>query len=72
MADNDPIIGSVLFAIDMLLREVAWKATAEDDSEKAQEYAEFADSLMEDMSITWEDFISEVLSMLVYGWSFFE
>ena len=31
--------------------------------------AQFVESCMEDMSHTWDEMISEILSMLVYGWS---
>jgi hypothetical protein len=33
---------------------------------------EFLESCMEDMSHSWDDFIGEVLSMIVYGWSWHE
>lgn len=76
MSDNDPVIGSVLHAIDMLLRGVEWSvspATGDDiDTDVAEEHAEFVRECMEDMEHTWDEFISEVLTMLPFGWSFFE
>lgn len=71
MSDNDPVVGAVLFVIDMLCRQVDWRAEASDD-ETAEEDVEFLDQCKDDMSHTWSDFVSEILSMLVYGWSFFE
>lgn len=70
MRDNDPVVGSILFAIDMLIRQVPWRAEpAEDGSE---DDALFLESCMEDMSQSWGDVISEILSMLTFGFSFHE
>jgi hypothetical protein len=73
MAWNDPTVGAILFALDMLIRQAKWSVEANPMSEGSQdEEIKFIKECMEDMSHTWEDFISEVLSMLVYGWSAFE
>lgn len=75
MADNDAVIGAILYAIDMLLRSADWMVEAPEDvtPEEADQYVQFLEEvLFEDMSHTWEDTISEILSMLVYGWSYFE
>ena len=72
MADNDPIIGALLFAVDRLLREVTWRVEAPSDDAGGREAAEFLESCMNDMSHTWDDFISEVLTMLPYGWAYHE
>lgn len=72
MADNDATVGAVLAAIALLIRSCKWRAEPKDESEQAQAEALFAESIFADMSHTWEDFISEVLSMLVYGWSYME
>jgi hypothetical protein len=71
MSDNEPVVGALLFAIDRLLRNLDWRVEA-GDSPDAQEAADFLESCMDDMSHTWDDFISEVLSMLPYGWSWHE
>lgn len=68
MRDNDPIVGAILFAIEMLMRRAEWYV--EGDAEDAR--TEFLDSCMRDMSHTWDDFVAEALSMLPFGWSFFE
>lgn len=72
MRDNDDTIGAVLFAIEMLLRNVQWRVEAFSDDPLHQDQAEFVESLMNDMDITWEDFIAEALSMLVFGYAPFE
>jgi Protein of unknown function (DUF935) len=72
MSENDPIIGSFLFAIDQFLRKAQWRVEPANDDDAAEEMADFVRDCMEDMSMTWTDFISEVLSMLIYGYSYFE
>lgn len=69
MSENDAVVGAILFAVEMLLRNVDWRVEPWDDSPDRKDDAEFVESLMEDMSHTWEDFISEALSMLAFGWS---
>ncbi|MFE9742944.1 hypothetical protein [Streptomyces sp. NPDC006477] len=72
MASNDPIIASMLFAIDMFLRKVNWSVQKASEDQKGEEDAKFLEECMGDMSGTWPDFISEVTSMLEQGWSYFE
>ena len=69
----DATVSAIVFAIEMMLRRSKWGcAPCDSSNSKAVQYAEFFESLRDDMSITWENFISNVLSMLTYGWSFFE
>lgn len=70
MRENDPVVGGVMFAIDMLCRGVEWDV--EDHPDGSEEDAQFLKECMEDMAHSWSDFISEVMSMLTYGWSWFE
>jgi phage gp29-like protein len=72
MSENDPIVGALLFAMDKLLRGIDWNVEPFDNSPEAKEYQKFVEECMDDMSHTWDDFISEVLSCLVYGWSWHE
>jgi hypothetical protein len=72
MADNDPTIGAVLYMIKQLVRKAKWKVVAASDSAQDKEAAEFLESCMDDMSTSWNDTISEILSYFVYGWSFHE
>lgn len=67
MADNSAVVGAVLFVINQTMRKIEWRVIPAYDSPQAIEAAEFADSLRFDMSHTWEDFISEALSMLPFG-----
>lgn len=67
MRDNDPIIGAIILAMDLMLRGVDWRVEGEND-----EAIEFVESVMGDMENTWEDFISDVVSFLPFGFSVFE
>jgi hypothetical protein len=72
MRDNDPVIGAILYAIDRLVRQVGWRVQAVSKKKDDELAANFVDSCMHDMSHSWEDLISETLSMLVFGWSYHE
>jgi hypothetical protein len=72
MSENDDIIGAVLFAIEMLMRQVDWNVQEAGNSEADKRAAEFVYSCLNDMDDTWTDFISEVLSFLTFGWSYHE
>ena len=69
MSNNDSVVGGVLFAIDMLVRQVKWNV---EQGEGTEADAKFIEECMDDMSQSWGDLISEILSMLVYGFSFHE
>lgn len=71
MSQNDPVVGAALHAIDMLVRGVEWRTEpAEDGTE--DERTEFVEQCRTDLSHSWEAFVSEVLTMLPFGWSAFE
>lgn len=72
MADNDPVIGSILYAIEKVILRLDWRVDAYDDSEQAKELAEFIDTCLEDMSDSFDQTLASVLSMLIYGFSFHE
>lgn len=72
MALNDDIVGAALYAIEGFLRRVDWVVVPADESAGAKEQADFLRSCMHDMDAPWSDFISDVLSMLVYGYSLHE
>ena len=71
MSENDAVIGAILNAIEMTIRSANWniKASEDDPEEKGKEFLE---SVLDDMSFTWEDTISEILTMLPYGWQYSE
>lgn len=72
MADNDATIGAILYAIEMLERNVEFHVEPGGDSAKDKEAAEFVESCLDDMERTWADTLSEILSFQTYGWSWHE
>ena len=69
MADNDDVVGAILFAVDMLIRGCSWDTQPGGNTPADEEAADFVWQCMNDMTETWIDTISEILSMLTYGWS---
>jgi hypothetical protein len=72
MADNDPVIGSILYLAEMLIRGASWDVKAASQKPEDVAAAEFLKSCMDDMEMSWANVISEILSMLAYGFSFHE
>lgn len=72
MADNDPVIGSILYLAEMLIRGASWDVKAASQKPEDVAAAEFLKSCMDDMEMSWANVISEILSMLTYGFSFHE
>ncbi|MFA5037657.1 MAG: hypothetical protein WC479_10840 [Candidatus Izemoplasmatales bacterium] len=72
MRDNDAIIGAFLYAIEMLIRQVKWRVEPAGETPADIEAKEFLESCMDDMSMSWNDTISEILSMLPFGFCYME
>jgi len=72
MSDNDPTVGAMLYAIQMWIRQVTWSVEAASTSPEHEKDAEFLSSALDDMSMTWGDTITEIISMLPFGWSYHE
>lgn len=68
MRENDPIIGAILTAIDMMLRAVRWRVEGPD--EQGNDFIESCINGMSDR--TFEEFIADALSFMPYGFSLFE
>ena len=67
MRDNDPVIGAMLYAIDKVVTRLEWRVEGEDERT-----ATFVQECLDDMSDSWDATLQNILSMLVYGWSFHE
>ena len=72
MADNDPVVGAILYLAEMLIRGAEWHVQPASASKEDQDAANFLESCMNDMEVSWANTITEILSMLTYGWSFHE
>lgn len=69
---DDPVVGATLFAIKVLLRPVTWSVKPGGESAEATAAAEFVEQCFADMSESWPDLLSEILTMLPWGWAYFE
>lgn len=72
MRDNDSTVGGALLAFDQLIRKVQWRVDPSGDTPEDARAADFLQSCISDMSATWTDTISEVLSMIPFGWAWHE
>lgn len=78
MADNDPVIGAMLYAIERLIIQIDWRVEPhrDPDADKPtpadEEVAAFIESCLYDMSESWEATLSSILSFLVYGYAYCE
>lgn len=72
MSTNDAVIGGVLFAFEYLARQVTWRVAPASEDEKDKGRADFIWGALNDMSFSWTDTLSEIFSMLSFGWSWFE
>lgn len=72
MRDGNAIVGSIMYAVEQTLRDVKIEVKPADDSAVAKQEAEFLQSVLDDMDHSLDDHISEALSYLTYGFSWFE
>lgn len=72
MSDNSATIGAIMHAFKWLMRGVTWREEAGGPSLADRDAALFLGEVREDMSHTWDDFVAELLSFIVFGWSWFE
>lgn len=72
MRDNNAIVGSIMYAVEQTLRDVKIEVKPADESAVAKKEAEFLQSVLDDMDHSLDDHISEALSYLTYGFSWFE
>ena len=64
MGDNDPVVGTVLYALENTVRQVTWTVDGPNKT--------FLEDNLAGMSHSWEDLIAEALSKLQYGWAYHE
>src|ERR1051325_3658475 len=72
MVDGDPIVGAAMLAIDLLCRNIEWSVQPASTETADAEAAQFLDECYKDMSSSWHDTISEILSFVPWGWSWTE
>lgn len=72
MSSNDPTVGAMLRAIEMLIRRVEWRIEPASDAARDVEVADFVQSCLDDMADTWADTLANILSFVRYGFSVHE
>lgn len=72
MSENDPVVGSILYAIEKIILRLDWRIETASEEQVDRDAAEFVETCIYDMSDSWEQTLSSILSMLVYGYAFNE
>jgi hypothetical protein len=72
MANNDSVVGAILFAIEMLIGQVPWSVKSFSDNQVDIDAADFLRWNMDHLQESWHDVIREILSMLTFGWALLE
>ena len=72
MRKNDAVIGACVQAYEQTIRNVEWHVRASEETNEAQAAATFLSESMHDMTHTWDDTITDILSFLTYGWAWME
>jgi phage gp29-like protein len=72
MSENDPVIGSILYAIEKIILRLEWTIQPSSDKQEDRDTSEFVEQCLYDMSDSWDSTLSQILSMLVYGYAFHE
>lgn len=73
MITNDPVIVAFNRVTEMLVRQTAWRFKAASDDNEAQRAKEFYEgALFTDMSATWQDTLSEIVTFVPWGFQFSE
>ena len=70
MSDNDPVIGGILLAFNEVMGRLDWKIEKPDEATVDEVVAyNFIEEAFHDTEDGWDNTLSQILSMLVYGWS---
>lgn len=72
MADNDAVIGAIIFSMDKIITRLDWHIEECGDDKSQIAAAEFVQECLDDMSDSLDSTLSSILSMLVFGFSFHE
>jgi hypothetical protein len=64
-----PVVSATLLAIDMTLRSVGWYTEPISDRPEDKEVAEFIDGCRADMGQAWAEVVSQIFTMLRFGFS---
>jgi hypothetical protein len=69
---NDATCGTVINLIDKVIRGVGWRADRASDHPNDRAAADFLEECLHDLTSSFTDQVSEIMTMLPYGFSLFE
>jgi hypothetical protein len=69
MVDNNADLGAFMQIVKRLVQQVTWRFEPFSSVPKHVEQAEYFDGCLEDMEHSWPETLSEILSMLQYGYA---
>ena len=69
MADNDPVVGAVLFAVTMLIRQTNWHVQGAEETPEAEKGKQFVEELLDDMERPFSDIVAELCTMFTFGYA---
>lgn len=68
---TDPVVGAILFSVEMHLRNAEFFVKEHEDGSK-EEHIKLVEKALENLEHSFQDFMSEVTSMLIYGFALHE
>jgi hypothetical protein len=73
MRRGSPIIAALLLANELSIRKISWEFTDDQAAEgQTSPRVDLLEAARDNLSTSWNDFITEVLTMLPFGFSLFE
>src|SRR3990167_614246 len=69
MVDNSADLGAFMQIVKRMLQQVTWRFEPYSTKPEHVEQAEFFDGCLEDMEHSWAETLSEILTMLQYGFA---
>lgn len=73
MSDNDPIVGGILLAFNEVMGRLDWHIEKPEEASSEDLIAyNFIEEAFKDLDTSWDVTLSEILSMLIYGYSVME
>jgi hypothetical protein len=69
MVDNSADLGAFMQIVKRLLQQVTWRFEPFSNSAKHKEQAEWFDGALKDMEHSWPETLSEIVTMLQYGYA---
>lgn len=72
MTEGDPIIGSFMLAIELLIRNAAFQVEPADNSNMGKRAHRLVETSLDDLNVPFDAFLADAISFVPYGWSYFE